>query len=96
MDSSIDSRSLVSFIEITIFSRSIGVMCFSKPRLLLVVESCRFSAGREWSKMHAAGDDVPSSSVSSEVAEERLDERAGMSAVATAAFVEARRGVDRA
>lgn len=34
------SSSFFSLIEITIFSRSIGVMCFSQPLLLLSIESC--------------------------------------------------------
>lgn len=39
------SSSFFSLIEFTIFSRSIGVICFSLPRLRLSVESCRCIEG---------------------------------------------------
>lgn len=77
---SMGSRSLVSFIEMTIFSRSIGVMCFSRPRLRLLSEdSCRLSSGRAFGMRGVIVDEVVSTSRSSsdEVAESRLDDSAG-------------------
>ena len=73
--SSIGSSGFVSCIDLTIFSRSTGVMCFSRPRLLLLVESCLRSSGRA---LEARGRDDVSSSNSSEETESRLVESAGM------------------
>jgi hypothetical protein len=44
------SRSFFSWIVITIFSRSSGVMWRSRPRLLLFTESCRTICGRVMSR----------------------------------------------
>lgn len=74
-----------------IFSRSTGVMCFSRPLLLLLEESCLRSSGRAL-ETGGTGTDVSScssssswsSSSSSVAAESRLEESSGtgMSVVA--------------
>jgi hypothetical protein len=70
MGSSIGSSCLVSLMEMTIFSRSIGVMCFSFPRLRL-----HSAVSDEELMRGATGDDVSNSS--SDEAESKLEERAG-------------------
>jgi hypothetical protein len=67
--SSIGSSCCVSLMEMTIFSRSTGVMCFSRPRLVLLAESCLLNSGRACGMRVAGADDVSSSpSSSSEMA----------------------------
>jgi hypothetical protein len=74
MANSTRSRCWLSLMEMTIFSRSTGVMCFSRATFLLSVERWRVSSGR------ADG----ASSSSSDTAESRLDDNSGtgMSVVA--------------
>lgn len=77
------SKSFFSLIAITIFSKSSGVMCLSRPRLrLLFIESCLWIWGREIS----SGADVEevsesNSRASSSGNESRLPERSGRSCV---------------
>lgn len=82
MTNSTRSRCWLSLIEMTIFSRSTGVMCFSPPRILLSVERWRVSSGRAWG--------ASESSSSSDTAESRLEDRSGsgMSAVAACGLKE--------
>jgi len=79
MGKSIGSRGLVSLMEMTMFSRSMGMVC----RLLLSEEedSCRLNSGRACGTVTA---DDTASSKSSDRAESRLEESSGtgMSAVA--------------
>ena len=77
----------VSLMDLTIFSRSMGVMCFSRPRLvLLLLESTLRSAGCAFGR-HVAGQDVvSSSSKSSEMALSSEEERAGTGMLVAAAF----------
>jgi len=84
---SIGSIWCVSLMEMTIFSRSMGVMCFSRPRLvLLLLESTLRSAGCAFG-MHVAGQEaVSSSSKSSEMALSSEEERAGTGMLVAAAF----------
>lgn len=77
---SMGSSGLASLIEMTIFSRSIGVMCFSRPRLrLLSVDSLRLSSGRALGMRGVMGDDA--STASSLETDSRLEERAGIARV---------------
>lgn len=77
------SRSLFSLMMMTIFSRSSGVMCLSRPRLLLVTESCRRTAGRAISRGPEVEEAVvlslSNSSASSFARESTLLERLGTS-----------------
>lgn len=84
MANSIRSRCWLSLIEMTIFSRSTGVMCFSRATFLLSVERWRVSSGR----VDGAQD---ASSSSSDTAESRLDDSSGtgMSPVAARGLYEA-------
>ena len=81
---SIRSRCWLSLIEMTIFSRSTGVMCFSRARFLLSVERWRVSSGRVDGAQEA-------SSSSSDTAESRLEDSSGtgMSPVAARGLYEA-------
>jgi len=83
MTNSTRSRCWLSLIEMTIFSRSTGVMCFSPPRVLLSVERWRVSSGRAWG--------TSESSSSSDTADSRLEDRSGsgMSLVAACGLKEA-------
>ena len=79
--SSIGSRRFVSLMEMTIFSRSIGVMCFSRPRLrVLSPDSFRLRPGRARGMRGLMVCDVESTSKSSsdDEAESSDDERAGI------------------
>lgn len=78
------SSCCVSLIEMTIFSRSMGVMCFSRPLLLLLEESVRRSSGRASGMVVWRVADV--SSVSSDTADSTLDESAGTGMSVVAAF----------
>ena len=72
-------------IEMTMFSRSMGVMCFSRPRL----QSARHSSGRAFGIVVVAGADCDSpTSSSSDDVESTLDEneRRGMGMLVAAAF----------
>lgn len=89
--SAIGSSCLVSLMLCTIFSKSTGVMCFSRPLLVLLKESCLRNSGRafgivvELKVEDVAGvDDVSSSSRSSDPADSRLVDSSGtgMSVVA--------------
>ena len=60
--------------DMTIFSRSIGVICFSHARLLFSVDSSRVSSGRACGSTE---DEV--SSKSSDAADSRLEDSSGMS-----------------
>jgi hypothetical protein len=77
MANSTRSRCWLSLMEMTIFSRSTGVMCFSRATFLLSVERWRVSSGRADGAQEA-------SSRSSDTAESRLDDNSGtgMSVVA--------------
>ena len=82
------SSSFVSLIEITIFSRSHGVMCFSRP---LLVQSratvCRNSGRALGIVVAAIGDTAASSSSNSDSdAESRLEDSAGTGMSVAAAF----------
>ena len=74
--------------ETTIFSKSMGVMCFSRPLLVLLVESVRRSSGRAFGMMAVADapGDMPSSRSSSDEAESRLDDNSGTGMLVGAAF----------
>lgn len=76
----------LSLMEMTIFSRSTGVMCFSQGRLLLSVERWRVSSGRA----------VAASSSSSDTADSRLEDNSGtgMSLVAACGFAGFEKGVE--
>lgn len=82
------SNSVVSLMEMTIFSRSTGVMCFSRPLLLLSQESAHRSSGRAFGIMVAlaGGDDDSSSSLSSDNVESRLEDSSGTGMSVVAAF----------
>ena len=83
------SSSCVSLMEMTIFSRSTGVMCFSRPRLLLSHEKSRHvSSGRAlgMTVAVACGDGGIESSLSSDDAESRLDDSSGTGMSVVAAF----------
>ena len=84
MANSIRSRCWLSLMEMTIFSRSTGVMCFSRARFLLSVERWRVSSGRVDGAQEA-------SSSSSDTAESRLEDSSGtgMSPVAARGLYEA-------
>lgn len=83
----IGSSGFVSLMESTIFSRSTGVMCFSRPLPLLWQQSSRRNSGRAFGMVVAVegGDGMGSSSVSSEDAESRLDESPGTAGMSVAA-----------
>jgi hypothetical protein len=76
MEISSGSRSFVAVMVVTIFSRSTGVMCFSRPRLVLLSmeDGLRRGSGRGLAMRGVIGMVKPSSS---ESAESRLEERAG-------------------
>jgi len=77
------SRSFFSLIVITIFSRSSGVMCRSRPRLRLCTESCRWIWGRVIStgaEVEVEVLSVSNSRASSSASESRLPDRLGTSA----------------
>ena len=98
MGRSMSSSFDVSLIEMTIFSRSTGVMCFSRPRLSQL--SARLSSGRALGMVVAeAGVSVASESLNpSEDVESRLDDSSGTGMSLVAAFGIENRGacVDRA
>jgi hypothetical protein len=78
---SIGSSCFVSLMEITIFSKSIGVICFSFPRLRphsVLASDIELMRG-------ATGDDVSNSS--SDDAESKLEERAGRESILPADVV---------
>ena len=83
MANSTRSRCWLSLIEMTIFSRSTGVMCFSRATFLLSVERWRVSSGRVDGAQEA-------SSSSSDTAESRLEDSSGtgMSLVAARGLYE--------
>ena len=84
MGSSIGSTSSwFCLIEMTMFSRSMGVICFSRPRL----QSARHNSGRAFGILVVAGADRDCSS-SSEDSELTLDEndKRGMGMSVAAAF----------
>lgn len=87
--SSIGSICCVVLMDCTIFSRSIGVMCFSRPLLVLLVESVRRNSGRAFGMTVAGVGDVSSSSSSSETADSRLEDSSGTGMLVVAAFVAA-------
>lgn len=80
------SSAFFSLMVMTIFSRSSGVMCLSRPRLcvlVLLLESCRCNCGRE---MFTGAEVEFASSVSNSIAsssanESTLPDRSGISAV---------------
>lgn len=79
--SSIGSRRFVSLMDVTIFSRSIGVMCFSRPRLrVLSPDSFRLRPGRARGMRGVVVCDVECTSKSSsdDEAESSDDESAGI------------------
>lgn len=73
--------SFFSLIVVTIFSRSSGVMCLSRPRLRLLAESCLRIKGREISRGLQVEVVVSNSRASSSTTESGLLERSGTSAV---------------
>lgn len=84
---SIGSRCCVSLMEMTIFSRSMGAMCFSRDIRRLSWESARLNSGAESVGMVVAEVSSSSaSSISSDDAESRLDESAGIGMSLVAAF----------
>lgn len=87
--SSMGSSCFVSLMEMTIFCRSMGVMCFSQPRFLqLPEESFRLNSGRALGMRGVIVDDVESgSNSSSDDAESRLEESWGMARSPRAAAV---------
>lgn len=79
------SSAFFSLMVMTIFSRSSGVMCLSRPRLCVPVllESCRCSCGREiftGAEVEFASS-VSNSIASSSAKESTLPDRSGISAV---------------
>ena len=75
---SIGSNSLYSFNDLTMFCRSIGVMCFSRGWLRLKQQFPRINSGRASGMVVAeVVGDISSSSKSSDEAESRLHESSG-------------------
>jgi len=93
---SMGSNCFASFMEMTIFSRSTGVMCFSRPLLVLHAESFLLSSGRAAGMLVAGADDVSASSSSSEIALSRLLESAGIGMLVAAVLGLNEHRVDRA
>jgi hypothetical protein len=73
------SRLFFSLIEMTIFSRSLGVMWFCwRPRVRCSDESFLLKPGRTMGKVGSSDDDKSSRSLSSDDDDETLDDRAGI------------------
>jgi len=68
--------------ETTIFSKSTGEMCFSRPLLVLAVESVRRISGRAFEKLAA----MVCASKSSDDSDSRLEDSSGTGMSLTAAF----------
>lgn len=83
------SRAFFSLMMVTIFSRSSGVMCLSRPRLcvLMLLESCRLRSGLKMFRGAevAAVSSLSNSIASSSASESTLPDRSGMSDVDRAA-----------
>lgn len=80
---SIGSIVFVSCIDMTIFCKSMGVMCFSRPLLRLTTDSSLRTCGRA---RGMDGDDVSVCSRSSDEAESRLEDNSGTGMSFVAAF----------